>query len=283
MSGGKGGSSTTSVQIPEWLESAARQNIARADRIAQIGYVPYYGPDVAAMTPMQLAAGGNINAAASAFGLGAPTSPMAGMQPAMDYGGMAAYSSAPLYEQSVAQLAANRPGQFAALQEPFINPITGAPPVAPFSANLAFADQTMAPVTTPVSSGGGEDNRPLYAAFGGNNNSPAFASSALAAALPGGVNDPFLTSAPSQAIAAATNPSYTAPPPGFRPVMRPDRDAPSVSGGGGGYTSIRDMFDGGGPGRSGDRFEGGGAISAVGNALGGPSGRDSDGGMGGGK
>ena len=60
-----------------------------------------------------------------------------------------------------------------------------------------------------------------------NNYSPAFASSALGAALPGGVNDPFLTSAPSQAIAAATNPSYTAPPSGFRPVMRPDGDRSS--------------------------------------------------------
>lgn len=225
MSGGKGGSSTTSVQIPAWLESAARQNIARADQIAQIGYVPYYGPDVAAMTPMQLAAGGNINTAASAFGLGAPTSPMAGMQPAMNYGGMAAYSSAPLYEQSVAQLAASRPGQFAALQAPFLNPITGAPPAAPFSANLAFADQTMAPLMAPVSSGGGGDSAPMAMAPAQNNYSPAFASSALSAALPGGVNDPFLTSAPSQAIAAATNPSYTAPPPGFRPEMRPDRDS----------------------------------------------------------
>lgn len=38
-----------------------------------------------------------------------------------------------------------------------------------------------------------------------------------------------------------------------------------------GYTSLRDMFDGGGPGRSGDRFEGGGTLSDIGNALGGPS------------
>jgi hypothetical protein len=158
MSGGKGGTSSTSVEIPAWLESAARQNIARADQIAQIGYVPYYGPDVAAMTPMQLAAGGNINTAASAFGLGAPSSPMAGMQPAMNYGGMAAYSSAPLYEQSLAQLAASRPGQFAALQAPFLNPVTGAPPAAPFSANLAFADQTMAPMMANAAFGGGSDS-----------------------------------------------------------------------------------------------------------------------------
>lgn len=38
--------------------------------------------------------------------------------------------------------------------------------------------------------------------------------------------------------------------------------------GGGGYTGLRDMFDGGGPGRSGPTFEGGGAVSAAANALG---------------
>lgn len=40
----------------------------------------------------------------------------------------------------------------------------------------------------------------------------------------------------------------------------------------GGFTSFRDMFDGGGPGRSGERFEGGGVLSAIGNAFGGPGG-----------
>jgi hypothetical protein len=41
---------------------------------------------------------------------------------------------------------------------------------------------------------------------------------------------------------------------------------PSVSKGGG-YTSFGDMFDGGGPGRSGGPFQGGGILSAIGNAL----------------
>ena len=36
------------------------------------------------------------------------------------------------------------------------------------------------------------------------------------------------------------------------------------------YKDFSDMFDGGGPGRSGDTFEGGGIISTIGNALGGP-------------
>lgn len=228
--GGKGGTSSTSVEIPAWLESAARQNIARADQIAQIGYVPYYGPDVAAMTPMQLAAGGNINTAASAFGLGAPSSPMAGMQPAMDYGGMAAYSSAPLYEQSLAQLQARRPGQFAALQAPFLNPFTGAGPAAPFSANLAFADQTMAPVMANAAFGGGGDNSaPIAMAQPSGSYNGSFASSGLRAALPGGVNDPFLESGFSQAIARAGNTPQSPPTAANRPIMRPDRDSDNGS------------------------------------------------------
>ena len=38
--------------------------------------------------------------------------------------------------------------------------------------------------------------------------------------------------------------------------------------GGGGYTGLRDMFDGGGPGRSGAAFSGGGALSRASNAMG---------------
>jgi hypothetical protein len=152
MSGGKGGSTTSEIKIPEWLEAAARQNIGRADEIAQIGYVPYYGPDVAAMTPMQMSAGNNINAAADAFGLGSPTSINAGMPNAMDYGGMSAYSSAPMYQQSLDELQMRAPGQYNALQAPFIDPITGARPAAPFGTGQAYSDpmQNQMPTTTPV-------------------------------------------------------------------------------------------------------------------------------------
>lgn len=50
----------------------------------------------------------------------------------------------------------------------------------------------------------------------------------------------------------------------------------------GGYTGLSDMFDGGGPGRSGAQFEGGGMISSIGNAMGGPSAFGFGGGDGGG-
>jgi hypothetical protein len=128
--GGKGGSQSTSVEIPAWLQGAAQANLAKAGEISKIGYTPYYGPDVAAMTPLQQASISNTNLGASAFGLGGTPSPMAGMPTAQTFAnGMQGYSSGGLYDQALAQLAARNPGQFAAIQAPFINPVTGAQPV----------------------------------------------------------------------------------------------------------------------------------------------------------
>jgi hypothetical protein len=142
--GGKGGSQTTRVKIPEWLETAAKQNLGRADEIAQIGYVPYMGPDVAAMQPGQIAAMQNTGAAANAFGMASPDM-MAGMPQAQTFaGGVQGYSSMPLYQQSLDALQAANPGQFAALNAPFIDPQTGARPAYPFAAGGA------APGAAPV-------------------------------------------------------------------------------------------------------------------------------------
>jgi len=77
--GGKGGSTSTEVSIPAWLEDAAKSGLARGTQAAGIGYVPYRGPDVAALTPMQEAAMANTSMASSAFGLGASPLPGAGM------------------------------------------------------------------------------------------------------------------------------------------------------------------------------------------------------------
>lgn len=121
MSGGKGGSQTTQVEIPQWLENAAQANLAQGRDVSRIGYTPYYGPDVAGLTPTQMAARSNINQAAQAFGmqgiqdsaLGAPTTYAGGVQ---------GYSSGSLYDQAVNELAARRPGQYAAIQKNFIDP-----------------------------------------------------------------------------------------------------------------------------------------------------------------
>lgn len=72
MSGGKGGSQSTKVEIPAFIESAARENLARAQRTARMGYLPYYGPEVAAFSPMQEQAMRATGGAAEAFGLAGP-------------------------------------------------------------------------------------------------------------------------------------------------------------------------------------------------------------------
>lgn len=117
MSGGKGGSQTSQVQLPKWLETAAQDALARGQKTADIGYMPYYGPDVAALTPMQTAAMNNTNAGATAFGMGAPTDAMAGAPQAQTFaGGVQGYSSGGLYDQALAELKARNPQQFAAYQ-----------------------------------------------------------------------------------------------------------------------------------------------------------------------
>ena len=130
MSGGKGGSTTSSVEIPEYIEKAAQRNLNKAERISQLGYVPYYGPDVAAFTPMQQASFQNTADVAGAFGMSAPTSQqdiMGGMGAPTQYaGGVSGYSSAPLYEQSLNALAMERPAQKAYMDSFFINPYSGA-------------------------------------------------------------------------------------------------------------------------------------------------------------
>ena len=162
MSGGKGGTQTSQITIPDYIEEAARRNLAKAEDISQIGYVPYYGPDVAAFTPMQEASFQQAADVASAFGLAAPTTQadiMGGMPAPTQYaGGVRGYSAAPMYEQAVSELAAIRPAQAEYLQSFFIDPMTGEtirdysqPTVSP-----------VAPVESPVADGGGGSDGTSY-------------------------------------------------------------------------------------------------------------------------
>lgn len=127
MAGGKGGSQTASVEIPEYIEAAAQRNLNKAERISQLGYVPYYGPDVAAFSPMQQAAMQNVAGAAGAFGMATPQGQdIYGMPTPTEYaGGIQGYSSAPLFEQSQAELARQRPAQKSYIDSFFIDPFTG--------------------------------------------------------------------------------------------------------------------------------------------------------------
>ena len=147
----KGGTTSQSTQIPAWLENAAIENINKGRDVSQIGYTPYYGPDVAAFSPMQQQSMQSTGNAASAFGL-APQgfNAMAGMPQAETFaGGLQGYSSAPLYEQSLDKLFANAPAQYRAINDMFIDPFTGASPRNRYGATPAQTQQM-------ISGGGGD-------------------------------------------------------------------------------------------------------------------------------
>lgn len=220
-------SNTTEVKVPEYLENAARQNIDLGNQVSQIGYVPYYGPDVAAMTPMQMAAGDNIGAAASAFGLAMPTSTGAGMPTAMDYNGIGAYSSGALYDQALAELQQRAPAQFEALRAMFIDPVTGDLASGAYSQNM--------PMEMSQPSGGGREGRErIEQAREGSGRNYSSMSNNLRAVLPGGVNDPRLERPVNQAIARAATPRSGEMTSSLRPIARPNQSDRSRSSGMGG-------------------------------------------------
>ena len=161
--GGKGGSQTTEVKIPEWLEKEAQRNIDIARDVSQVGFVPYYGPEVAALSPMQNAAMAGTNQAAGAFGLqqaqgGMPT-------PETFAGGVQGYSSGGLYNQSLETLRQQAPAQYDYLQGMFMDPVTGAAARSPFGAPAAPAAMPMQPASYGGGDGGGGGS---YVAPGGS-------------------------------------------------------------------------------------------------------------------
>jgi hypothetical protein len=227
-----GGSKSTSVTIPKWLEDAAKNSLSRAEEVSRTGYVPYYGPDVAAMTPMQVAAMQGTNTAASAFGM--PTAdPMAGMPTAKDYGGMSAYSSGDMYDQALAELERRMPGQFAALRAPFIDPVTGAQPGSPYGSGYAMggaggsasASAPAVSVATPSAGGAGRDDYRSPPSGGGRSTTSMATPGAY---MPGGIYTRNPDSLVNRTAAAMSAPQG-APTAADRPVARP-----STSGGGAG-------------------------------------------------
>ena len=163
---GKGGSSTN-VEIPDYIENAARNNLARADFVSKLGFVPQsFGPTVAAFTPMEMSAFGNTAQAADAFGLGAPTGAdvFGGMvQPTTYADGIRAFSAAPLFNQTMDEFALARPGQFNAINSMFIDPF-GYNPAGTFDMG-ELVDINSTPViddttttTTTSSTGGGSSS-----------------------------------------------------------------------------------------------------------------------------
>jgi hypothetical protein len=215
-----GGSETTSVEIPAFLQEAAQRNLARADQVSQLGYTPYYGPDVAAMTPMQIAAMQNTGAAASAFGLPTVADPMAGMPTPQTFaGGVQGYSSAPLYQQSLEALRVNAPGQYAAIQSLFVDPRTGAAPFGitsmPMGGGAQSYGQPMQGYGSSRDYGNTAADRIAQGLGGGAS------SGGLSSRMPGGVDTRNPNSLANRLAAGLTSRTQGAPTAASRPKASP--------------------------------------------------------------
>ena len=207
------GSRSTTVQenkIPRYLEEAGQLAVEEAKKIKEMGYLPYFGPEVAAINPYEQAMAQNVGSMASAYGLAAPAAmSMSGVDTATS-GGVTGYTTAPAYFAALERLRETRPDQYE------------------FFANLGRFD----PITGQLNPN--YDKSKSQDAFG-SAMSKLYGGNLLGGGNDDGGND------------AASSYSFSGP-------------------SSGGYTSIGDMFDGGGPGASGDTF--GGALGGVSNAIG---------------
>jgi hypothetical protein len=123
---------TTSTQIDPALKAAAQKNLGLAGDVAALPYMPNFGPQVAAMSPAQMAAYQGTQQMANAFGM-----PSTGYSPqqmglpnqvAGQNGGTPGYGTQGLYNQMMAGLS---PAMQAMLAQFTYNPTTGAGPTNP--------------------------------------------------------------------------------------------------------------------------------------------------------
>lgn len=123
----KGGTQTQKPYVPRFAETAMQQGIGMATDLAplQDTYTPLYGPQVAALSPLEQASMQGTDMMAGAFGM--PTSGNQSYLPqAQTYeGGIQGYSARPMVESMISQFREERPAQ-AEYRESFgIDPVTG--------------------------------------------------------------------------------------------------------------------------------------------------------------
>ena len=215
-----GGKNTTTQSIDPALKEAAMANLASAQKIGQLGFVPYTEATVAGMQPGQISAMQSTNLGAEAFGL---------PQTAIPTGGdLSPYQ---IYQTALSNMA---PGQRAFIESMFINPMTGAAPTMQFGMQPAGGGAGGGGRSAGVSSQEDVDRRrgntasDRISAGGGNASGSRMGASGITSRLPGGVN----TRNPSSAVnrmAASMAPAQKAPTSSSRPSPKSTSTSKSVS------------------------------------------------------
>lgn len=105
---GKGKSETKTTLPKYYTDFQENEILPRALEVADRGYLPFMGIDVAAMSPGQMTARTGVNQVASAFGL--PTASGGYLPQSQNIGGVQGYSSFPAFYDAVQQQQAQFPG-----------------------------------------------------------------------------------------------------------------------------------------------------------------------------
>ena len=143
----KGGSTTTEKIAPKFAETAEQQKIGLGRDLSAMGYNPYFGPDIAAMSPLESAAYEGTNLMSGAFNM--PTAVGGYMpQPTTFAGGVQGYSSAPMFVESRDALRQYTPGSFDYLESFMVDPMSGE------TGSRAAPNQAVVLEMTKPSSGG---------------------------------------------------------------------------------------------------------------------------------
>lgn len=126
------GKKESSSSLPEWMAGPSKEMLQRSLDMSKVGYMPYAGPQVAALDPAQVASMYATDSSAQAFGM---PSAIPRIQGPTDFGGGTfGYSSMPLYDQQQQWFAETRPGQKQFYDSMFVDPYTGLPVDAPAQA-----------------------------------------------------------------------------------------------------------------------------------------------------
>ena len=138
---------TTTQTIPPEVTAANAAMLARGQKLAELGYIPYMGVDVAGINPAERAAMENVGQMASAFGLAAPETSQISA-PEVTMGGMTGYTSFPMYEGALERFRETRPDQYEAYAEALgYDPLTGEKKAAP---TPVYSGPARAPAAAPV-------------------------------------------------------------------------------------------------------------------------------------
>ena len=166
--GGKGGSNTSAQSIPDWVQGPAQDNLAKAKLAGEIGYMPYYGPEVAGLSPMQTQGMQRTQDAMAAYGMAPQNSQYQSSLPEQTtMGGVSGYGSGNLFDAAVAELALRNP-EMAARYASAMAPVVRPQPPAPVQAPAGILNNI---------GGYGENGAGQFTGFGGFDSNGGFAPS----------------------------------------------------------------------------------------------------------